>query len=65
MTLMARCAHASAQHLRQLNNFNGVMSVLAGLSTASVSRLKYTWGEVSPKFIKVHCSLVFQCAHRE
>lgn len=32
-----------AQELRKLNNFNGLLNVLAGLNTSSVVRLKQTW----------------------
>jgi len=38
-----------AQALRTLRNFHGVMSVLAGLSTAPIARLKYTRQELSSK----------------
>ena len=31
------------RHLRDLNNYNGVMAVIAGLNTSSVRRLQKTW----------------------
>jgi len=38
-----------AQQFLELNNFNGVMEVLAGLQSAAVHRLKKTWAGVKKK----------------
>lgn len=38
-----------AQQFLELNNFNGVMEVLAGLQSAAVHRLKKTWAGVKRK----------------
>jgi len=35
-----------AEHLRELNNFNGVMEIIGGLNLWPVQRLKQTWEEV-------------------
>ncbi|KAJ5068117.1 ras guanine nucleotide exchange factor i-related [Anaeramoeba ignava] len=35
-----------AEHLRALNNFNGLTSVLAGLNNAAVYRLKHSWSSI-------------------
>jgi hypothetical protein len=32
-----------AKHCRDIENFNGVMEILAGLQNASIHRLKKTW----------------------
>jgi len=42
-----------SERLRSLNNFNGIMEILAGLRSAAVHRLKKTWEGVSGKNIKV------------
>jgi len=42
-----------AQYLFQFNNFSTCMAVLAGLSTASVYRLKWTWNEIPNPIQKV------------
>jgi len=36
-----------AVELRKLNNFNGIMEVLAGLQTTAIYRLRHTWSAVS------------------
>jgi len=38
-----------AHELRKLNNFNGVMEILAGLQLTSIFRLKKTWAAISPR----------------
>ncbi len=40
-------------HLRSLQNFCGVMSVISGLSMAAIGRLKHTQKEISPKISKI------------
>eukprot|EP00027_Filamoeba_sp_ATCC50430_P005468 CAMPEP_0168560888 /NCGR_PEP_ID=MMETSP0413-20121227/11301_1 /TAXON_ID=136452 /ORGANISM="Filamoeba nolandi, Strain NC-AS-23-1" /LENGTH=1108 /DNA_ID=CAMNT_0008592221 /DNA_START=186 /DNA_END=3513 /DNA_ORIENTATION=- len=35
-----------ALHLKELNNFNTLISVIAGLNISAVSRLKHTWDQV-------------------
>jgi hypothetical protein len=35
------------EHLRELNNFNGLMEALTGLNNVAVSRLTKTWAKVS------------------
>jgi len=35
-----------AEHLRELNNFNGVMEIIGGLNLWPVQRLKQTWEEI-------------------
>lgn len=37
---------AVAEHLRELNNFNGVMEIIGGLNLWPVQRLKQTWEEI-------------------
>ncbi|KAI8810741.1 ras guanine nucleotide exchange factor domain-containing protein [Cladochytrium replicatum] len=39
---------------REVNNFNGITGVVAGLSMAPVTRLKKTWQALSEKFQKIH-----------
>jgi hypothetical protein len=39
----------SLQHLRMLHNYNTLMGVMAGLSTAAVGRLKATWAALPAK----------------
>ncbi len=41
------------QHLHELNNFNTLMALLAGLRSGSVYRLVHTRVEISRKFDKV------------
>ncbi|KNC52088.1 uncharacterized protein AMSG_00916 [Thecamonas trahens ATCC 50062] len=38
-----------ASELRKINNFNGVMEILAGLQLTPIFRLKRTWAGVSPR----------------
>jgi len=40
-------------HCKKLNNFNGVMEVLAALGCVAISRLKKTWNAVSKKYIEM------------
>lgn len=40
-----------AKHLKDLNNLNGAMALIAGLNLSSVKRLKKTWAGVSGKLI--------------
>lgn len=42
------------QHLRELNNFNGMTTIVAGLSMGSVSRLSETWGVFKDKNGKLY-----------
>jgi len=35
-----------AEHLRDMNNFNGVMEIIAGINMWSVTRLKNTWEQL-------------------
>ncbi|KNC49760.1 uncharacterized protein AMSG_11933 [Thecamonas trahens ATCC 50062] len=46
-----------AMELKALNNLNGVMEVVAGLSNASVRRLKRAWARVDSKLIAEFDSL--------
>ena len=39
-----------AQKCRELSNFNGVMSIIGGLQSCAVDRLKRTWEEVGIKY---------------
>lgn len=41
------------QHLEELNNFNGMMEVLAALNFAFIKRLKSVWKQVPSKLTKV------------
>lgn len=41
--------HALKQECLQLNNFNGLLEIIAGLNSHSVSRLEKTWDETSQK----------------
>jgi hypothetical protein len=41
------------QVLERLNNFSSLLALIAGLNNASVSRLKFTFGELSKKKIEV------------
>jgi len=43
-----------ADKLYELNNFNGVFSITAGLGLSSIYRLKKTWTGVSEEFIKTY-----------
>ena len=45
------------QFLRSLNNFHGVMGVLAGLSSAAVTRLKYTLRDLPARFRKMQADI--------
>ncbi|KAJ3427944.1 guanine nucleotide exchange factor [Anaeramoeba flamelloides] len=36
-----------AEHMKNLNNFNGLMAIIAGLDNSAIFRLKHTWDEVS------------------
>lgn len=38
--------------LKELNNFNGLMSILGALNNSTISRLKKTW-EVSISFLSI------------
>lgn len=40
-----------AEHLRQLNNFNGCMAILSGINQASVYRLRWTRKELPPRSV--------------
>ncbi|KAJ3129785.1 hypothetical protein HK098_000155 [Nowakowskiella sp. JEL0407] len=42
-----------ALHCRDLNNYNGITGVVAGMSMAAVTRLKKTWQLVAEKFPKI------------
>ena len=41
---------ATADQLRQLQNYNGLMAVLAGLNHISVQRLKKSWAVIASKY---------------
>ena len=41
------------QHLRNLNNFSGVMEVLAGVNSSPVRRLKSTWKEIGESEMRI------------
>jgi len=38
-----------AQHLRDLNNYNGLMGIIAGLNCSSISRLKWTFAGIKTR----------------
>ncbi|KAJ3086621.1 hypothetical protein HK102_012820 [Quaeritorhiza haematococci] len=42
-----------AQHCRELNNFNGITGIVAGLSMAPVNRLRKTWAGFADKHTKL------------
>src|SRR5437764_14837374 len=46
-----------AEKCRQLNNFNTLMSIVSGLNSAPVFRLKRTWETVPARFIQTFESL--------
>jgi hypothetical protein len=46
-----------ARELEQLNNFNGITEILAGIDNSAVYRLKRTWQHVSGKLQKVYDTL--------
>ncbi len=48
-----------AERLRAMNNFNGIMEILAGLRSAAVHRLKKTW-EVSNDLSMMYLGIVLQ-----
>eukprot|EP01114_Cavostelium_apophysatum_P014401 TRINITY_DN3730_c0_g1_i1.p1 TRINITY_DN3730_c0_g1~~TRINITY_DN3730_c0_g1_i1.p1 ORF type:complete len:644 (-),score=209.08 TRINITY_DN3730_c0_g1_i1:151-2082(-) len=41
-----------AEYIREYNNYNGLMEILAGLRSASIHRLKKTWAKIEPAKIK-------------
>jgi hypothetical protein len=59
MTLSSPCASLIVElaqvavHLFNLNNFNGLMEIIAGLNFSSVKRLAPAWAKVSSKDRKV------------
>ncbi|KAJ3444236.1 ras guanine nucleotide exchange factor i-related [Anaeramoeba flamelloides] len=46
-----------ADHLRKLNNFNGVMSIISGLKCSAIHRLKYSFEEISKKYLDINENL--------
>lgn len=46
-----------SQRCEGLNNFNGVLSIVSGLSNYTVQRLKTVWASVGEKYIKDFKSL--------
>ncbi|KAJ6225986.1 ras guanine nucleotide exchange factor i-related [Anaeramoeba flamelloides] len=42
-----------AQHLRNLNNFNSLITIFSGLNCSSIHRLKYTFQECSTRIIEL------------
>jgi len=45
------------QHMLQLSNFNTLMGLLAGLNVSAISRLKYTWGGLTPALRETYANL--------
>lgn len=43
-----------AKSLSELHNFNSLMGVLAGLGALHISRLKFTWGKLSAKYLEMY-----------
>jgi len=46
-----------AKYLRDLNNFNTLMGIIAGMNTSAISRLKSTWTVVKAKDLEVYNEL--------
>jgi hypothetical protein len=49
-----------AQQCEELNNFNGIMEVLAGIDNSAIYRLKRTWALVGQKYHKLYDRLKAQ-----
>jgi len=47
--VLASCIRIAAA-LQELNNFNGLMGILMGLTLSSVQRLKHTWARANQKY---------------
>jgi RasGEF domain len=47
----------AAEQLRDMNNLNGVMEIVAGLNSSPIFRLKLTWKEVPSRLMKVYNDL--------
>jgi hypothetical protein len=47
--VLASCIRIAAS-LMELNNFNGLMGILMGLTLSSVQRLRHTWARLNPKY---------------
>jgi len=46
-----------ANHCKELNNFNGLFSVISGLNLASIFRLKNTWAAISEEHRNMYTEL--------
>jgi RasGEF domain/RasGEF N-terminal motif len=53
-----------AEHLRALNNFNGIMEVLAGINNSAVRRLKKTWAELPKATLDVFARIEALMSHQ-
>ncbi|KAJ6252377.1 guanine nucleotide exchange factor [Anaeramoeba flamelloides] len=49
-----------AGKLRELQNFNSIISILSGLNSASIHRLKFTWGDLPKTTDELFKTLVTQ-----